>query len=232
MKKLTLAVEERSITGRKVKNLRKQGILPGTIYGKDIPSVSIQLPIKEFEKTYKEVGETGLIYLELGTGKQRPVLIKHLQTDPRYSLPLNVDFYQVNLSEKVSAMVPVVAVGEPKAVSENVGLLLTPTTEVEVEALPTELPENIEVEISHLAAIGDQITVADLKPIEEVTVLTDPGQILFKIDELVVEEPEPEVTEEAAAEGEAGAEAPGGEKSEEGSSEDGEKPQEEEKKEE
>lgn len=201
MKHPQLTVEKREIHGKKVRKLRREGILPANIYGKDLESVSVQVPIKEFEDVYKEVGETGLIDLMLD-GKKRPVLIKNLQLTYPSRTPIHSDFFQVNLKEKVKTMVPLSFIGEPKAVDDNIGTLLQPVSEVEVEALPEALPENIEVNVEHLAAIDDQITIADLKIPEGVTILNDEGQVLAKIGELVVAEPEPETPEEGT-EGEA-----------------------------
>lgn len=199
MKKANLKVENRTVVGRKVKKLRREGILPATIYGKDIKSLSVQVGVKDFDTVYKEVGETGLVELSLGTDKTRPVLIKNVQLDPKYSTPLHIDFYQVNLSEKIKANIPIEAVGEPKAVLDKVGLLLTPLSEIEVESLPTDLPEKIEVDVARLAAIDDQITIGDVKAPSGVTILTDPGQILFKVGALISKEAEEQAKAEEAA---------------------------------
>src|SRR5438477_4145764 len=101
-----------------------------------------------------EVGDTGFIELDLN-GKTHPVLVKNLQMNFMSHAPLHADFYQVNMKEKVKAMVPLVLVGEAKAVTDKVGLLLQTLSEVEIEALPDHLAENIEVSVEHLAAIDD-----------------------------------------------------------------------------
>ena len=105
MKRPKLTVEKRKVTGKKVKKLRKEGILPANIYGKDIKSFSVQLPQKEFEKVFKEVGETGLVDVQLN-GELKPSLIHNVKMDYLHGLPLNADFLQVNLKEKVKTMVP------------------------------------------------------------------------------------------------------------------------------
>jgi large subunit ribosomal protein L25 len=217
MKHPQLTVEKREIVGKKVRKLRREGILPANIYGKELASVSVQLPIKEFEAVFKQVGETGLVDLMLD-GERRPILIKNLQLTYPSRTPIHADFFQVNLKEKVKTMVPLVITGEPQAVRDNIGMLLTPASEVEVEALPEALPENIEINVEHLAAIDEQVTVGDLKAPEGVTILTDPGQVIAKIGELVVEEPEPEPEAAAEGEGTEGAEAetaPAGEETKE-----------------
>lgn len=215
MKHPQLKVEKREITGKKVRKLRREGIMPANIYGKELASVSVQVPVKDFEAIFKQVGETGLVDLMLD-GERRPILIKNLQLSYPSRTPIHADFFQVDLSQKVKAMIPLIIAGEAKAVTDNVGMLLQPASEIEVEALPEELPENIEVNVENLAAIDDQISVGDLSVPGEVTVLTDPGQVVAKIGELVVEEPEPEEPAEGeSAEGEAGAEGESEESGEE-----------------
>lgn len=218
MKHAELKAEKRTVLGKKVKKLRKEGILPANVYGKGLQSTAIQVQLSDFQKVHKEAGETGVINLEFD-GKSKPVLIKSMHFNYESNTPLHVDFYQVNLKVKVKAVVPVVLVGEAQAVTEKVGLLLQSLNEVEVEALPDKLPENVEVNVEQLAAIGDQVTVADIKAPADVTILTDATQTIAKVNELVVEEPE----QEAPAEGEEGAEgeaaeiAEGEEKTEEAS---------------
>jgi large subunit ribosomal protein L25 len=199
MKHPHLKAEERKVLGKKVKKLRREGYLPGNVYGKGLNSHAIQVKLEDFESVYKEAGETGLVDLTYDE-KTKPVLIKNLQLNYATRTLLHVDFYQVNLKEKVKSTVPVVLIGEAKAVTDKVGLVLQTVSEIEVEALPDKLPENIEIPVEHLAEIGDQVTVADIKAPEDVTILTDPSQTVVKIAEPTVEEVEP-VAE--AAEGEA-----------------------------
>lgn len=201
MKNPTLTATPRTVLGKQVKKLRREGQLPANVYGKGLPSISIQVESKAFKDVFAESGETGLIDLMV-EGKKHPVLVKNLQMNYQNHMPLHVDFYQVNLKEKVKAMVPLVLTGEAKAVTENVGTLLQTLNEVEVEALPAELPENIEVNIENLAEVDDQITISELTAPEGVTILTDEGQVVAKIAEIVVEE-EPEPAAEEGAEGEA-----------------------------
>ena len=197
MKRYKLKVEKRKVLGKQVKKLRREGILPCNIYGKGIKSTAVQVPQTDFDSVYKEAGETGLVDVELD-GKLTPVLIHNMQKDFRGNV-LHADFFQVNLKEKVKTMVPLQIVGEPKAVLDKVGLLMNILSEVEVEALPEELPEGIEINVVHLANIDDQVTVADLKVPTNVTVLTEPEQVISKIGELVTKEAQEEAAAEAAA---------------------------------
>ena len=198
MARQKLVVEKRKVLGKKVKKLRKEGILPANIYGKDIKSLAVQLPQKEFEKVFKEVGETGLVDVELN-GELKPSLVHNVQMDYLHSVPLHADFFQVNLKEKVKTMVPIKILGEAKAVSDKLGLLLQPLSEVEVEALPGDLPEYIEVNVASLAAVNDQMAVSDIKAPTGVSILTDPSQVVVKIGELVSKEAQAQAAAEAQA---------------------------------
>lgn len=189
MKHPQLKVEARTILGKQVKKLRREGYLPANIYGKDLASTAVQVKFTDFEPVYEDAGETGLVDVMLD-GQRRPVLIKNIQWNYQTHTPLHADFYQVNLKEKVKSMVPVVINGEAAAVTEKLGVLLTNLDEVEVEALPEALPENIQVDVASLAQVGDQITVADLQAPEGVTILTDDSQVVARIGELAAEEPE------------------------------------------
>lgn len=195
-----LSVEKRSIFGKQLKKLRKEGVLPGNVYGKNINSTAVQLPFKDFMEVYSKVGSTGLIDLTLD-GKKHPVLIHNIAIHTLTHDPIHADFFIVNLKEKISAHVPVLAEGEPAAVTNKTGMLLQLLNEVEIEALPSDLPESIPVDVSALTEVGDQLTVESLKAPNGVTILNEAGQAVFRIDELVSEEAEAlEAEEEAAAE--------------------------------
>jgi len=197
MKRYKLKVEKRKVLGKQVKKLRREGILPTNVYGKDIKSEAVQVLEKDFLAVFKEAGETGLVDLELGD-KTIPVLIHNVQTDFRHNL-LHADFFQVNLKEKVKAMVPLEIVGEPKAVTDKIGILMNILSEIEVEALPENLPDKIEVNVEALSNIDEQITVADLKAAEGVTILTETEQVVSKIGELITKQAQEEAAAEAAA---------------------------------
>jgi len=200
--KLKLTTQRRKITGRKVKTLRREGILPANIYGKNVKSLAVQLELKSFLPVYHQVGESGLVELKVeGEEKPRPVLIHNVQLYPVTDQPIHADFYQVSLKEKVTASVPVELVGESPAVKEKIGILIQPLGEIEVEALPTDLPEKIDVDITELKAIDDAITIGDVKLPEGVKILTSPSEILVKIEPPAKEEEvAPPPTEEVPTE--------------------------------
>lgn len=198
MKRIKLKVEKRKVLGRKVKRLRKEGFLPVNLYGKGIQSQALQVPLADFEKVFKEAGETQLVELAFDS-TVHPVLIHNIQYEPRTGSFLHADFRKVDLKEEVKTMVPVVPLGEPKAVTDKVGLLLQLLSEVEIEALPTNLPEKIEVDVTGLEALDQQITVTDLKVPSSVKIVTDPSQVVFKVGELVTKEVEELVRQEEEA---------------------------------
>ena len=187
--KIKLTVEKRKITGRKVKKLRKEGILPANIYGGKIKSLAVQVPLKDFLPIYQKVGETGVVEVKVvGEDKIRPSLIHNVQFDPVSGQPLHADFHQVSLTEKITATIPVEIVGKSPAVEQKIGVLIQPLNEVEVEALPTELPDQFTVDISSLKEVDQAITVGDLKPPTGVKILTSPKEILVKINPPTKEE--------------------------------------------
>lgn len=203
MSKSILKAEKRTIEGRKVKTLRKDGILPGNISGKKIKSQSVQVVLKDFEKLYKEIGETGLLTLQVGTD-EKPVLIHNLQLSPVSDEPVHVDFLQVDLKEKVEADIPVELVGESPAEKQAIGTVVQHINEIKVEALPTDLPEKFEVDVTELTEVDQSIFVKDLK--------YDKSKVEIKDDlEAIVTKVEPPQKEEiitppAPAEGEVPAE--------------------------
>lgn len=209
MKRESLSADKRTITGKKVRHLRREGILPANLFGKGLKSMSLQLPLKSFNEVYKKVHETGLVDLEVEK-EIHPILIQNVQIHPITHEPIHADFFKVNLKEKVHASIPIVAVGEPKAVIDKVGVLLQPLSEIEVEALPADLPEHIEVNVENLAQIDESIAVSELKVPNGVELHAEPTEMVFRIGELVSEEAE-ELAEEEAAEAEAASEASEGE---------------------
>lgn len=216
--------------GHKAKKLRREGILPANLFGKKIKSQSLQVNLKEFLKVFEKTGETGLIDLVIDDKETRPVLVGNVQIEPVSDQPLHVDFHQVNLEEKVTVAVPIHLVGEAPAVVRDEGVLVQPLAEVEVEALPTDLPDHLEADISSLDKIDAAVRVADLKVPKGVAVKTAQEEVVAIINPKAKEEEVAPAAEEAVvAEGEKGAEeAPAPAEGEEKAAE-GQKPAEENK---
>lgn len=226
MDKHTLKAEKRTILGQKVKTLRKEGVLPANIYGKKVKSLAIQIPMNEFEKIYKEAGETGIIEMVVDKSK-RPVLINNVQIHPVTDLPLHVDFLQIDLKEKVTADVPIDFIGESPAEKSGLGTVVQQINEIEVEALPADLPEKFEVDLSKLTKVDMAVLVKDLDvDKKKIEIKSDLAQILVKVEpprkeeEVVVpveteEEVEAEEGEESTEEGKVAEEGEKEEKKEE-----------------
>lgn len=183
-----LEAKKREILGRKVKKLRKTGILPANLYGKKIKSESLQVTQKDFVKIYKDVGETGVVELTIANQKPHPVLIQNVQKEPVADNFLHVDFRQVDLREKITTPVPLELIGEAPAVAKG-GVLVQLLNEVEVKALPTDLPEKLIVDISSLAQVGQFLSVADLTYDKKKIQLKDNlGNLVVKIEPPAKEE--------------------------------------------
>lgn len=214
-----IEAQKREMTGKKVKRLRQMGIMPGSVYGKDFESITIQMDAKEANLMFEEHGESGLIDLQIEK-ETFPVLFKNPQFHPVTGDLVHVDMYKVDLKEKTTVEVPIEIIGE-SASAKMGNVLINVIDSVEVEALPTDLPENFVVDISKLETLEDMITVADLEYDKEImTIITDPEQVIVKTEEpkeeeIVMEETLPEVEGEAEkAEEEGGEEAGAGEQSE------------------
>ncbi|MDP3954921.1 MAG: 50S ribosomal protein L25 [bacterium] len=214
MERPKLQAKKRTVTGREVKKLRRGGILPANVYGKTVKSVALELPVKDFQKIYEQVGESGLVDLAID-GEIKPVLIHNVQLDPVMDTPLHADFHQVSLTEKTTAMISIELVGESPAVTQKMGILIQPLSEVEVEALPQDLPDHLMVNVSKLAVVGDSVTVGDIVVDKKVEILTNSEELVAKIDQLAAEEVAPVPTEEVV-EGEAPAEGGEAKEGEEG----------------
>lgn len=188
--KLKLKVNSRKLTGRKVKQLRAQGTIPANIYGKGVKSVSIQQPLKDFAVAFKQVGETGILELVVDKEtKTRPVLIHNVQQHPVTGEILHVDFRQVDLTEAVTVSIPIEISGTAPAITKG-GVLIQLINEVEVEALPADLPDKFTLDASSLEEIGQGFSLKDLKVSSKVKLLTE------NLEELVVKIESPTKEEE------------------------------------
>jgi large subunit ribosomal protein L25 len=207
MEQISLTAQKRTVFGRKVKNLRKEGFIPAHVFGHKIKTTHVQVKANEFSKVFEKVGETGIVDLAVN-GEKKPVLIRNLQVHPVTDEPLHIDFYQVSLTEKVKVNMPVEIVGESPAVAKKIGLLLTPVSEIEIEALPTDIPEKIEIDVAKLENVGDEIKVKDLNiDRAKVEILTDPELVVAQVGELVTKEMEAVEAEIEAEQAESVAEA-------------------------
>jgi len=200
MARLKLTAQKREITGKKVKKLRKQGIIPANVFGKNIKSTAVSLKSDEFLKIYQQTGETEIVDLQIeGEKETRPILIQNLQKNPVTGEPLHVDLRQIILTEKLTAKIPVEIVGESPAVQQKIGILIQPISEIEIEALPTDLPDKFTVDVSTLANVEDEIKIKDLQiPRNKIEIKMDEELVVAKINPLAAEEVAPAPKEEVS----------------------------------
>jgi large subunit ribosomal protein L25 len=161
------------------------------LYGKGQENLNLQVSAKDFDSTFRKAGESTLVYLKVGSDTF-PTIIKDVARDPNSGEPMHADFYKVSLTEKIKAMVPVVFVGESPAVVELKGIFVRNANELEVEALPQNLPHEISVDIGSLKNFGDQITLKDIK--------VHSFELTGSVDDIIATVQEPKSEEELAAE--------------------------------
>lgn len=159
---ISLDVIPRVVKGKRVAALRREGIVPGTVYGPGIEPVNVQVALGELEKVYRQAGKHHPVHLTLD-GKKRIALIKHVSHDPVKRSLRHVSLHAVRQNEKVSAEIPVRLVGEGESPAEKAGLVVLQTLEsLNVKALPMSLPDALEVSIIALSEPHQQVTVADI----------------------------------------------------------------------
>jgi len=169
---MDLAVQNREVTGKKVRALRKQGLIPAELYGHGKKNAHLSVPTKDFNKIFKEAGSSTVVNLSLGKEKH-PAIIHEVMRDYLTGDVMHVDFYEVRMDEKIKAMVPLEFTGSAPAVKEKNAVLNKAMTEIEVEALPNDLPHSITVDVSVLADLDQSIYVKDLKKIKGVEFLVE-----------------------------------------------------------
>ena len=198
---VTLRAVPRTVVGKKVKALRREGLVPGVVYGPVVEgTIAVSVEERELLRIYKAIGLNSLLSLEWEGGSQQ-VFIREVQVDPVRWNPLHVDFFAPNLRQKISSVVPIV-LGE--ASGDLAGELHTAIDHVEIEGLPADLPSNIHVDVSGLTEIGQHLSAGDLEMPVNITLITDPETVLITVSAIhVAAEEEEDVTEggaEAAAE--------------------------------
>lgn len=181
MEQITITATKRTILGKLTSRLRKKGTLPAVIYGHNLASSqSIEINEREFQKAFKQAGESTIVNVSLD-GKNHPVLIQDVQNHFLKDTPIHVDFFAVNMTEKLTANVPLVLVGEAPAVKTLGGVLVKNLSEVEVECFPADLPQHIEVDISQISNFETDIRVSNLNLGDKVKILTNPEEVIVTV---------------------------------------------------
>jgi large subunit ribosomal protein L25 len=209
MARKELTLEPRQVTGKKVAQLRRAGVIPANLFGRHLDSVTLQVPAVELMKTIRSSTKNEVIDLKIvGERAARPAIIQHVQRHALSGTILHADFYQVSLREKMRADVPLVLVGHSEAVGTYNGVLTQQIDTVHVEALPLDIPAHIEVDISVLKELDTSIHVSDLPVPENITLLTAGDVVVARVAaSAVAAEAEAEAAEAAEAAAEAEAEA-------------------------
>ena len=162
MDNLILKTKKREIFGKKNKVLREKGIIPAVLYGKKTESISLAVNLKDFEEIFKRTGETDIFNLEIeGEKKPRNVIVQEVKRHFVTNWPIHIDFYEVEMDKPITTPVPITLVGESPAVKTG-GILIQSMDEIEIEALPKDIPHEISVDVSGLKEIGQTIYVKDL----------------------------------------------------------------------
>lgn len=194
MEQVELKAEKRTIIGKRVKGLRREGIIPALLYGPKTEPVPIQCDGRELQHVLARAGGTNLISLRIGDkGRPNMALAREVQRDAITGDLRHVDFYQVVMTEKVKAEVHVILTGQPAAVQKKEAMLLQGTDSVEIECLPGDLIHSIEVDLSTLSEIDDAVYVKDLQVPDNIAILTDGDELVAKVQRLRVAEVEEEV---------------------------------------
>ena len=176
-----MKLEPRADRGRHLRALRLKGRLPGIVYGHNVDPVTVMVDGREFVKAFVKVGRNQLVDLQLSDEPVRKALIREVQRNPRDGNLLHVDFYQVNLTEKIESEVPIEIEGEVEIVSKGEADLQRGLHGLKVECLPTDLPPVITVDVSGLKEVDDEIRVKDLAVPPGCEILDDPEDLVIKV---------------------------------------------------
>lgn len=220
MESLQLKANRRGILGKKTRFLRRQGTTPTHLFGHNIESLALECQTVELAHIIGQAGMTRLVDLSIDDEKQpKKIIIREIQRDSISGQLLHVDFFQIKLTEKMKADIPIILVGEAPALKEKGRIVSQSLTHLGVESLPDKLPPHIEIDLNPLTELGQAIHVSDISVDSSVTITTDPERLVVKIAEVAaarveeeVEAEEEELTaEEAAAKAEAEASPEGAE---------------------
>lgn len=197
---IELMAEKRTVLGRQVKQLRQQGWVPGVMYGHNFTPMSLQFERRGLRQVLSQVGGSQIISIKVkGVKQPEMALLRDMQRDPIRGTFLHVDFYRVDMAERLTAEVPLVIVGESPVAAQGDGVLLYGLSTIEVECLPSDLVDAIEVDLADLVEIDQAIHVSDLAVPAGMDVLTDLDEMIVRV---VAVREEEEIIEEEVLEAE------------------------------
>ncbi len=177
--------------------LRKEGKIPAVFYGRKEKSTSIAVPAIDFQKIWRQAGESSIVTLSV-EGKDISALINEVALEPVRSTPIHVDFYAVEADRPVEVHVPLEFIGEAPATKDLGGILLKVLHELPIKGLPKDLPQHLSVDISSLATLESQITVGDIPVPQGITILSNPEEVIVSITVFKETEEKPEETFDAS----------------------------------
>jgi large subunit ribosomal protein L25 len=214
--KIELKVEKRDVTGKKVRFLRNKGIVPVHLFGHNVESLTLQGDAVQLQKVIAHAGRTRLIDLKVGRAqKSRVVMVKEVQKDPIKGSVMHIDFYEVNMAEKIRVEVPIALTGESPALKMHENMLYQDLSSLTIECLPDKMPDRIQVDISVIMEAEQAVRVKDIQ-IPEVAILNEPDLVIVKVSLRPVEVVEEVKPVAAAVEGAEAAGAVEGEAKAEG----------------
>jgi large subunit ribosomal protein L25 len=196
MEEVVIKANHRQVVGKKVKVLRREGILPAVVYGHNVDSIPISLDMREASRTLDRLSPSALVVVDID-GEQHYTLVRDKQRNPILGSILHVDFQAVSLDEMVRADLNIKIVGVAPAVETYLGIVVPSLEQVSIECLPKDLPDRIEADISGLIEIGDSLLVKDLLVPDGVEILSDPEEVVVVVIAQAVEE---EIEEEVEIE--------------------------------
>lgn len=195
-----LNAQVRTVTGKQVNRLRREGWIPAVIYGRGTESRPLQVPAREAEEIVERAGTSHLITLTIGKEPAQQVLLRGVQRDPLRRNLLHLDFYRVEMDKPITMEIPVILVGSSPVLERREGILIQGKQTLEIECLPRDLIEAVEVDLSALTEIDQQITVADLVLPPTIRVLDALEEMVVRINPLEAAPEEEVIPEPSAAE--------------------------------
>lgn len=200
MEQLTLTAQPRMVTGKQVRQLRRQGLIPAVVYGHRTEPIALSIEERQLRQVLQQAGGNQLIKLQVGDDQAtRMVLLREVQREPIKRRLLHVDLYEVVMTERIRAEIPVVFTGASPAVRSGQGILHHGLEAVEVECLPGDLIPHIEVNLDQLTEVDQEIRVGDLNLGEKIEILSDPNELIVRVIPVEAEEVVEGVAPEAEA---------------------------------
>lgn len=198
--RVELKAKKRSLIGSKVKHLRREGWVPGVMYGHGFEAIPLQIDRYDLRQVLSQVGGSQLINIKVDSAEDPEfALLREVQRDVITRELLHVDFYRVMMTETITTEIPLLTTGESPVAEQKEGILLHGVSEIEVECLPGDLVDALEVDLSELTEIGQAILVSDLAVPSGISILTDPDEMIARLvplEEVELEAPAAEVEEE------------------------------------